>query len=135
MVAAKKSSAAMAVAVRCSPQASPGQPEVVFCQPKERRVWVQRGAQILFSSTFETVLPSSAAPSEVYRRTAEAQVKHACGGGQSCVICFGAHGSGKDEAMCATEGDVDALGIAARSLQEMLAQAAAPDPPHPRRMF
>ena len=93
--AAKKREASIAVAVKCSPQSRPGQPEVVFCQPDERRVWVQRGAQILFSSTFEVVLPSSATASETYTCTAEAPVRHACGGGQACVICYGADGSGK----------------------------------------
>ena len=93
--ASKKREATIAVAVKCSPQTRPGQPEVVFCQPEERRVWVQRGSQILFSSTFEVVLPSSATASETYTRTAEAPVRHACGGGQACVICYGANGSGK----------------------------------------
>jgi hypothetical protein len=64
-------------------------------------------------------------------------VRHACGGGQACVICYGAHGSGKEEAMCATpEASADELtgrlsslslsdelGIAARALQEMAAHA------------
>jgi hypothetical protein len=134
----KKRPAAIAVAVKCAAQSRPGQPEVVFCQPDERRVWVQRGEhQMLFSSTFEVVLPSSATASETYTRTAEAPVRHACGGGQACVICYGAHGSGKEEAMCATpEASADELtgrlsslslsdelGIAARALQEMAAHA------------
>ena len=138
--ASKKREATIAVAVKCSPQTRPGQPEVVFCQPDERRVWVQRGSQILFSSTFEVVLPSSATASETYTRTAEAPVRHACGGGQACVICYGAHGSGKEETMCATPEAAaadeltgrlsslslnasDELGVAARALQEMAAHA------------
>ena len=140
--ASKKREAAIAVAVKCSPQSSAAQPAVVFCQPDEKRVWVQRGAQILFSSTFEVVLPSAATASETYTRTAEAPVRHACGGGQACVICYGAHGSGKEEAMCATPEAAadelagrlsslslnasasDELGIAARAVQEMAAHAA-----------
>ena len=124
VAASKKRDTAIAVAVKCSPQSRPGQPEVVFCQPNERRVWVQRGAQILFSSTFEVVLPSSATPAETYTRTAEVPVRHACGGGQACVICYGAHGSGKQEAMCAApEAAADELGISARALQAMAAHA------------
>ena len=122
--AAKKREASIAVAVKCSPQSRPGQPEVVFCQPDERRVWVQRGAQILFSSTFEVVLPSSATASETYTRTAEAPVRHACGGGQACVICYGADGSGKVRLKRL------ALSLSLpRSLALAPASASAPPPP------
>ena len=110
----------------------------VHSNAEERRVWVKRGSSLLYSSTFDAVLPASASPDDMYKGTAAHLVEHAMSGGTGSVVCFGAFDSGKTSAMNAVpswaasptgadHGDVDLapLGIVARTLCEMHAQAKA----------
>ena len=108
--------------------AGEGSSSVVGCNADERKAWAHRGAQILFSSTFDAVLPSSLKPSLVYAGVAEAAAAHAAGGGLGCVICMGLQASSKGSTLgqlpAAGGGgarESEELGVVARAVVRLLA--------------
>ena len=108
--------------------AGEGSSSVVGCNADERKAWAHRGAQILFSSTFDAVLPSSLKPSLVYAGVAEAAAAHAAGGGLGCVICMGLQASSKGSTLGqlpAAGGsgarESEELGVVARAVVRLLA--------------
>lgn len=92
-------------------------------------MWVQRGAgptkQIIFSSTFDSVLSGEAGPNELYTTTAEPSVTAASEGKVGCVLCIGPASEEKKAAVFGGPLDVsaeDQMGIAARAISEMVPQ-------------
>ena len=97
------------------------------CNVGERRVWVQRGAgpqkQIIFSSTFDSVLSGDVTPPEMYKTAAEPAVAAASDGKVGCLLCIGPASAIKEASVFgqgADPSDPDQMALAARSLCEMV---------------
>ena len=119
----------MQVVIRCPPSKAKTSANAVAvqCSAPERRVWVQRGAgptkQIIFSSTFDSVLSGEVGPKELFATVAEPSVAVAADGKVGCVLCIGPASPEKEASLFAGPFDaaaIDQMPIAARSICEMV---------------
>lgn len=102
-------------------------PLTVKCNCEERRVWVQRvsngSKQIVFSSTFDTVISSPSQDARLYDSVIKSSVQVAAEGRDAFIVCLGAAHSDKENTLfgALARGDSsEELSMAKLAMQDLL---------------